>query len=130
MAQAVHHCHAPTVMQESKEPMSEAIDEIFVGDSYAAVFSWTMPDSTNPNISVAANPTAATFSVVRSRSGQALALEDDTATISGNETTATVPAGILYRVGGYRIYVTATFADDTQLTRSRAFAVKAKDGTH
>jgi hypothetical protein len=105
------------------------IDTVFAGDSYGAVFSWSKPSAANPNIAEDANPTAATFSVVRSRNGQAVALEDDTATISGNETTATVPAGIL-RTGGYRLYVTATFADETTLTRSRAVRVLAKDGTN
>lgn len=103
------------------------MDEIYVSDSYGAVFSWTKPDPSNPNIDIDANPSSATFKSVRARTGETVS--SGNATVTGNDTTATVAANVLNRVGNYALYVTAVFSDGTTLTRSRPFRVKAKDGS-
>jgi hypothetical protein len=106
--------------------MTAELDEIYQGDSYSAVFVWSKPSDDNPNVSVAANPSAATFSIVRARDGQAVALADNTADVNGNETACRTSSGVLNRSGNYTLYCTAVFPDESTLTRSRAFRVKAK----
>lgn len=106
------------------------MDEIIQGSTYGVLFEFTKPDGDNPNVSVAANPSAATVEVVRARTGERLTLDSNTATLDGNIATFTVPASKLNRVGNYSIYMTATFSDESTSTQSRPFRVLARDGSN
>lgn len=84
--------------------------------------SWFLPNVENPLTETDAVISIATVRVIRQRDDRVV-IDDDPATIDGNDTLYTIPADALQIDGDYTAYITVVFNDGITMSRRVDFRV-------
>jgi hypothetical protein len=98
---------------------------LYRGDTMPLTVSWFLPDTENPFTENDASINGASVKVVRLRDNTKV-IDNQPATISGNETIYVVPAEAIALDSEYAAFVTAVFNDDSTRTERIDFVVRAK----